>query len=371
MTDQSNRPALPPRPLAETRPESRNPDPIAELAHAMEPVPVRTRSHGWSPATQVAFIEALAACGCVGEAAARVGMSARSAYILRARPGARSFREAWEVALDSAVDRIADAMFGRALNGVARPVFYQGEQIGERRYYDERLAMFILSRRAPDRYGMWIDRREVRRDHDETGAALGEALARVEQDALLEEAGGDAAPPAPAGDGNPFDPFDPFHPFGEARAAEPDRAPLPRPVYLTERQADERRQVEERRPTEAETNAAIEHMLDMYDYNRSRYPSGGDPAGDDPDEGGNDDGGPGSLWDDGFQDDDVRPDSAGAERSGTYRESCEQMSRGDPPSQGAAYRAAGADRRTSGSGAADSDAQAASASSPSAQSASG
>ncbi len=160
MTDQSNSFAVPPRPCV--RPESLNPPHIAEMARAIEPVPVRARADGWSPLKQVAFIEALAACGCVEEAAARLGMSARSAYKLRARPGARSFREAWEVAQDSAVERVADAMFGRAIHGVSRPVFYQGEQIGERRHYDDRLAMFILSRRALDHYGAWIDRREAR-----------------------------------------------------------------------------------------------------------------------------------------------------------------------------------------------------------------
>ena len=50
--------------------------------------------------------------------------------------------------------RLRDAAQSRAVNGVARPVFYKGEQIGERRYYDERLTMFILRLR----FGSWRDR---------------------------------------------------------------------------------------------------------------------------------------------------------------------------------------------------------------------
>ena len=41
------------------------------------PVPVRPRHDGWTPERQVAFIEALAQCGCVDEACDRVGMGRR------------------------------------------------------------------------------------------------------------------------------------------------------------------------------------------------------------------------------------------------------------------------------------------------------
>ena len=47
---------------------------------------------------------------------------------------------------------VEDEAWSRALNGVARPVFYQGEQVGEYRHYDERLTMFLLRYRRPHRY---------------------------------------------------------------------------------------------------------------------------------------------------------------------------------------------------------------------------
>lgn len=122
------------------------------------PVPLRYRHDGWVPDRQAEFIEALAECGCVEQAARAVGMSRASAYALRRRPDAQAFRLAWEAALDTAVARLSDAALARAIHGVAVPVFHDGEQVGERRHYDERLTMFLLRYRDPARYGKWLDR---------------------------------------------------------------------------------------------------------------------------------------------------------------------------------------------------------------------
>jgi hypothetical protein len=58
------------------------------------PVAVAPRADGWTPEKQAALIEALAETSCVTTAAARVGMSGESAYRLRARPDAETFRAA-------------------------------------------------------------------------------------------------------------------------------------------------------------------------------------------------------------------------------------------------------------------------------------
>lgn len=133
-------------------------DPPKPPALSFTPVPVRPRWDGWTRQKQVDFIEALAATACVDEACRAVGMSDRSAYALRARSRAQSFRGAWDAALDVGMQRLEQAAFGRALNGVPRPVFYKGEQVGEWREYDERLAMFLLRYRRPERFGAWLDR---------------------------------------------------------------------------------------------------------------------------------------------------------------------------------------------------------------------
>ncbi|MEH3107767.1 MAG: hypothetical protein PGN09_10970 [Sphingomonas fennica] len=104
----------------------------------------RVRQDGWTPDRQQAFIEALAQSACVTEACRTVGMSKRSAYALRTRPAAQGFRIAWDAALDLGIRRLTDECLSRALNGVPVPHFYRGEQVGEHRRYDNRLAMFPL-----------------------------------------------------------------------------------------------------------------------------------------------------------------------------------------------------------------------------------
>jgi hypothetical protein len=156
-----------------------DPDPLA-----FDPASLRARLDGWTAERQSAFIQCLAESACVVEACRSVKMSKQSAYALRARPEAISFRTAWDAALDFATRRLADAVLSRAVNGVAVPVFYQGEQVGERRTYDERLAMFLLQRRDPLRYGDWRNR-QVWAGHAESHA-VGLLQARV---AVREDAG--------------------------------------------------------------------------------------------------------------------------------------------------------------------------------------
>src|SRR3546814_14820256 len=81
---------------------------------AFDPAPVRPRRDGWTADKQIAFVEALAACGCVEEACGAVGVSRMSAYRLRARADAQSFRYAWAFALDHAIGRLGDAEIGIA-----------------------------------------------------------------------------------------------------------------------------------------------------------------------------------------------------------------------------------------------------------------
>ncbi len=134
--------------------------PAADAATSIpfDPVPLRFRHDGWTPERQERFIEALAASGCVEHAARAVGKSVSSAYALKSRAEAQPFRLAWDAALELGVKRLSEAALSRAIHGVAQPIFYKGEKVGERRHYDERLTMFLLRYRDPARYGPWIDR---------------------------------------------------------------------------------------------------------------------------------------------------------------------------------------------------------------------
>ena len=117
------------------------------------PVPRKHRHDGWTPERQRGFIEALADTGSVERACRAVNMSTEGAYHLRRQPGAEGFRAAWAAALDLGVHRLADIAMDRARDGVPVPVFHKGEQVGERRRYNDRLLMFILRHHMPDRYG--------------------------------------------------------------------------------------------------------------------------------------------------------------------------------------------------------------------------
>src|SRR5919112_1371749 len=63
------------------------------------PVPTRIRRDGWTVQRQADFVGMLAETGSVIGACEAVGMSRKSAYRLRALPGAESFAAAWDAAL--------------------------------------------------------------------------------------------------------------------------------------------------------------------------------------------------------------------------------------------------------------------------------
>jgi hypothetical protein len=131
---------------------TRLPVPAGELP-PFTPVPRRCARHdGWTPERQIAFIEALADTGSVAAASKAVNMSTEGAYNLRRQPGAESFRAAWQAALQLGVARVEDVVMDRALNGVEEPLYSYGKLVGTRRRYNDRLLMFILRNRAPERF---------------------------------------------------------------------------------------------------------------------------------------------------------------------------------------------------------------------------
>lgn len=71
-------------------------------------------------------------------------MSRQSAYRLRSRLKGQAFDLAWDVAFHHSYDNLAHAALERALNGVEMPVFFQGEQVGSYRKFDERLTVALM-----------------------------------------------------------------------------------------------------------------------------------------------------------------------------------------------------------------------------------
>ena len=117
------------------------------------PVPRHTSRHdGWTPERQRGFIEALADTGSVKRAAHAVNMTPEGAYQLRRHAQAGEFRAAWDAALALGVQRLEDIAMDRALHGVEVPVYHFGAVVGTRRVYNDRLLMFLLRNRAPERF---------------------------------------------------------------------------------------------------------------------------------------------------------------------------------------------------------------------------
>lgn len=130
-------------------------DPPPPYLPDFTPVPRKLLRHdGWTPDRQRAFLEALAFHGSVTHAARTVNMAPENAYKLRRGPDGESFAAAWDAALDHAVRKLEDVAVERALNGVEEEIYRDGKKVGSRIIRNDRLLMFILRNRAPDRFAV-------------------------------------------------------------------------------------------------------------------------------------------------------------------------------------------------------------------------
>ena len=108
-------------------------------------------SHRFSAKKKDAFVQALAATGHVGKAAAAIGFTARVAYQHRHLDPA--FAQAWDEALAAAMDTVLEPeAIRRAVEGVEKAVYHRGEQIGIQREYSDTLLIFLLKGWKSDRY---------------------------------------------------------------------------------------------------------------------------------------------------------------------------------------------------------------------------
>jgi hypothetical protein len=117
------------------------------------PAPTRNRYSGWTAARQRRFLDHLSLSGSVGEAAALVGVTSRSAYMLRNRAGGESFARAWDAALQLAATRLAAIAFDRALHGRCERFYKDGELVMERKMPSDYLLTWLLARLDPLQFG--------------------------------------------------------------------------------------------------------------------------------------------------------------------------------------------------------------------------
>jgi hypothetical protein len=112
--------------------------------HADITAPDTTRHDGWTRERMIGFLEALVETASVSVAAQSVGMTRQTAYRLRARLIGQPFDHAWDAALEFGLQQLHNEALDRAMNGVPVPIYYGGEQVGERRHFDESLTRFLL-----------------------------------------------------------------------------------------------------------------------------------------------------------------------------------------------------------------------------------
>jgi len=111
----------------------------------------------WRPA----FLKALSKSPNVAAAARRAKISRQHAY--ETRKVEPDFAADWDAALGESWDAAVGEMYRRAVRGTLKPVFHQGEHIGDVREYSDTLLIFALKSHRPETYNL-----PVRNEH--TGA---------------------------------------------------------------------------------------------------------------------------------------------------------------------------------------------------------
>lgn len=109
----------------------------------------RARHDGWTADRQRSFLTALAETGCISEACRQAGITARSAYRLRAHADGERFAQAWDRALRHATAKLLTLAYERAVRGAIREVWRDGKLIAETRAPSDRLLTFLLGHLAP------------------------------------------------------------------------------------------------------------------------------------------------------------------------------------------------------------------------------
>ena len=102
------------------------------------------------PARLDDFLLNLAETADVSTAAERTGLHRSTLYKMRRT--SRAFLRRWDEALHLGTERLQDKAMRHALQGVERPVWYAGQQVGTATQHDHRLLQFLLKAHRPEIY---------------------------------------------------------------------------------------------------------------------------------------------------------------------------------------------------------------------------
>lgn len=173
--------------MAKTPTKARNTAPAATTATRS-----RARSLTLAKRKQL-FLTELANRANVSAAAAAAGVDRATPY--RWREADSRFAEAWDSAVDVAVDGLEAEAWRRAHIGWDEPVYQRGEEVGTVRRYSDQLMITLLKGHRPERY----------KDRSSTelsgpgGAPLAQGLVQIYlpgngRDVEVEETAGEAVP---------------------------------------------------------------------------------------------------------------------------------------------------------------------------------
>ena len=145
--------------------------------------PRRPRAR-FAPRQVAHFFRLLSASGSVSLAAKRSGLGRTQLYEHRKRNPA--FAARWDKAMELGVARVRDEVFRRAVSGIKRPVFHQGEMVAKVKHYDNRLLWSLLKAHEPETYGDKRPRRDGAAPVDLAArlAAADERVAKYEAELL-------------------------------------------------------------------------------------------------------------------------------------------------------------------------------------------
>ena len=134
------------------------------------------------PRRKTVFLAALVDTVNVTLTCRRADIPRRTAYDWREAD--EGFARKWDDAVDEGIDLLEAELHKRAFEGVERPVYYKGEQVGTWRFYSDALAMFLLKAHRPERYrGAPSFAKALEATPEERAAAAQVAAEKEEKDA--------------------------------------------------------------------------------------------------------------------------------------------------------------------------------------------
>lgn len=96
------------------------------------------------------FLAGLIEGSTVTIAAEAAGIDRATAY--RWREADNEFGKAWDEALEAGTDRLEQEALRRARDGVTKPVYQGGKEVGQVQEYSDTLMIFLLKGRRPEKF---------------------------------------------------------------------------------------------------------------------------------------------------------------------------------------------------------------------------